>query len=130
MKLRFIITLVAAVATAGTVFTAPGLGADIRVIDGDTFELDGEKIRIWGIDAPEMDEPMGEPAQRFLDQYLQAVGQVNCTGFYLDDHGRTVAQCFSPQGEDIACRIVNEGHARDWPKYSRGHYRGCAQAHS
>lgn len=26
--------------------------ADIRVIDGDTLELDGETIRLWGIDAP------------------------------------------------------------------------------
>jgi endonuclease YncB( thermonuclease family) len=30
-----------------------------RVIDGDTIELDGIRWRIWGIDAPEMDQTCG-----------------------------------------------------------------------
>ena len=32
----------------------PAISKDIRIIDGDSSEMDGEIIRLWGIDAPEI----------------------------------------------------------------------------
>ena len=42
-------------ATAATMFAAAPAqaGGSTRVIDGDTIDIDGERIRIQGIDTPE-----------------------------------------------------------------------------
>jgi endonuclease YncB( thermonuclease family) len=47
----FLIALIAAPANAGT----PDLSGQASVIDGDTLEIHGTRIRIFGIDAPETD---------------------------------------------------------------------------
>jgi endonuclease YncB( thermonuclease family) len=40
-------------------------------------------------------------------------------------HGlhRCVAQCFLPDGRDLAAELVSAGLALDWPKFSGGKYR-------
>lgn len=44
-----------------------------RVVDGDTFVASGRKIRVWGINAPEKNEPGYKVAGWFLDaiQWMQ-----------------------------------------------------------
>lgn len=71
------------------------------VTDGDTLRADGVGIRLWGIDAPEPDEPGGPEA--------------------------TAAMRHLTDGRDLACVLVAGGWARDWPHYSGGAYAGCEQ---
>jgi len=55
-----------------------------RVIDGDSIEVAGQRIRIWGVDAPEMNTDAGKDAARFLALALRG-RDVSC----VDTGGRT-----------------------------------------
>lgn len=92
-------------------------------IDGDTFKADGQRIRLWGIDAPERSEIGGTQATLALQGLLDR--GFTCTLVDMDRYGRTVAICLLDDGTDIACALVAMGHARDWPRYSGGRYEGC-----
>jgi len=91
------------------------------VIDGDTLAFGRKRVRLWGIDAPEMDTWQGRKARAFLIKKL-AGREVTCVDTGTRSYGRVVAKCYV-DGEDIAWWLVNAGHAVDWPHYSGGHYR-------
>lgn len=95
------------------------------IIDGDTFAVNAARYRLWGIDAPEIHTPEGRDAQDVLRQLMNG-GPWYCYPRAQDKYGRTVVQCFDPQGYDLACTLVNVGHAQDWPRFSGGYYRECA----
>ena len=100
------------------------------VIDGDTLEMHGVRIRLWGIDAPESSQLCrgedslqylcGAHAANDLDAFI-ARRPVNCVPVSLDQYGRTVATC-SVAGRDLAEWLVRNGLALDWPQYSKGRY--------
>lgn len=100
------------------------------IIDGDTLEIHGTRIRLWGIDAPESsqlcrnDESLqyrcGAKAANGLDAFI-ARRPVDCSPMNLDQYGRTVARC-SIDGVDLGAWLVGNGLALDWPTYSKGRY--------
>lgn len=91
------------------------------VIDGDTIDIAGTRIRLSGIDAPEMDHPYGKSAKWTLVNLCK--GQDVRAVFDGDlSHDRTVATCFLPDGRDLSAEMVKAGMAIDWPKFSRGKY--------
>jgi micrococcal nuclease len=93
-------------------------------IDGDTLKLDGQRYRLWGIDAPEPSETGGSAATRALRAII--AGQVlACDVLDIDRYGRPVVICRLPDGRDPSCDLVAGGFAEDWPKYSKGHYASC-----
>lgn len=104
------------------------------VIDGDTIEVHGTRIRLWGIDAPESDQlcrgddselyRCGQKAAAALAGILYAIPRpVICAPKDHDRYGRMVAVCkIGDPGPDIAHWMVSNGHALDWPKYSNGEY--------
>lgn len=101
------------------------------VIDGDTLEIHGTRIRLSGIDAPEHDRHcgqvnVGQRAAHALDDLVQS-RTVSCVAQGLDRYGRTVAMC-SVCNADLARIMVTQGWARDWPRYSRGAYAGAERA--
>jgi endonuclease YncB( thermonuclease family) len=120
--------ILAAVAIA--LLAVPTFAQDIRVIDGDTFEMDGEVIQLWGIDAPELDqtcehesrtlEGIGRLSRGFLEVLLQR--SVTCDRMDTDRFGRTVARCFIPDNADIGEVMVVLGYAWDHPENSDGFY--------
>lgn len=96
------------------------LVASLTVVDGDTFKDRSTSYRLWGIDAPEMREPEGRAAKEALRGLLRGRHSIVCQDMGTDRYRRTVARC-----DEISCALVAQGHARDWPRYSRGAYRDC-----
>ncbi|WP_333939097.1 thermonuclease family protein [Bradyrhizobium sp. CCBAU 11386] len=104
------------------------------VIDGDTIEIHGTRIRLWGIDAPEHDQlcrgddselyRCGQKAAAALAGLFYAIPRpVICRPKDRDQYGRTVAVCkIGEPDPDIAHWMVSNGHALDWPKYSNSQY--------
>ncbi len=93
------------------------------VIDGDTIEIGGTRIRLAGIDAPELDHPYGTKAKWTLVNLCK--GQIVRAVFDEEmSHDRVVATCTLPDRRDLAAEMVKAGMAIDWPKFSRGRYFG------
>ncbi|WP_456656408.1 thermonuclease family protein [Bradyrhizobium sp. JR3.5] len=100
------------------------------VIDGDTIEIHGARVRLYGIDAPEHDQlchdrrgeryRCGQVASNALAEFIgrQAVA---CVEVDRDRYSRTVAVCTVGR-VDLADWLVRGGLAIDWPRYSRGDY--------
>jgi endonuclease YncB( thermonuclease family) len=119
-------------AFAALVLVMPGQARDLigqaTVIDGDTIEIHGQRIRLWGIDAPESDQlcrgadslpyRCGSAAALALADKIGGK-LVTCSPRDVDRYGRTVAVC-SIGSDDIARWLVSVGLALDWPQYSRG----------
>ncbi|WP_338307210.1 thermonuclease family protein [Bradyrhizobium sp. TM233] len=109
---------------------AASLVGRATVIDGDTLEIHGNPIRLWGIDAPEHDQlcrgedslqyRCGAKAANELHRFIGA-RTVACLAVNSDRYGRTVASC-SVGGVDLAKWLVVHGHALDWPRYSKHRY--------
>lgn len=93
-----------------------------RIVDGDTLVIKKTQIRLFGVDAPEMNHPYGKKAKWELVKLCK--GQtVRAETTDQDAHGRTVAKCTLPDGRDLSAEMVKAGLAIDWPKYSGGKYR-------
>jgi|SRR5665213_1955125 len=109
---------------------ADDLIGQASVVDGDTLEIHGTRIRLWGIDAPETSQlcrdddsntyPCGAQAANALDAFI-ARRPVNCSPISLDRYGHTVATCTVDQ-TDLGTWLVSKGLALDWPQYSKGKY--------
>ena len=112
---------------------APIVGV-ASIIDGDTIEIHGQRIRFNGIDAPESQQycddakgfeyPCGRRSAEALDTFLAVSRPVRCEFVSWDRYGRYVGDCRRADGASVAAWLVENGHALDWPKYSNGGYAG------
>ena len=107
-----------------TLLTTIVLAAGIHVHDGDTIGRGPDRVRLWGIQAPELGSPFGIASRDHL-RALIAGQPLACEMLYRDRHGRRVMRCTLPSGADLGCTMVAAGHARDWSRYSGGAYAGC-----
>ncbi|MBM4121310.1 MAG: hypothetical protein FJ249_01780 [Nitrospira sp.] len=82
----------------------------IRLIDGDTFAYGAERIRIQGIDVPELSESGGFEASQRLDLLLRE-GPVRIVPQALDRYGRTVAEVYVDD-RNVAEVLRREGYAK------------------
>src|ERR1700751_3967576 len=113
MMKRLFPLIAALLATIGPVL-ADDLTGQASVIDGDTIEIHGTRIRLWGIDAPESTQlcrgedslqyRCGAKAANDLDAFI-ARRPVSCTPISLDQYGRPVATC-SVDGADLGDWLV------------------------
>jgi micrococcal nuclease len=92
------------------------------VVDGDTITINKTQIRLFGIDAPELNHPYGKKAKWGLVSLCKG-HDVRAEITERDAHGRTVARCYLPDGRDLSAEMVKAGLAIDWPKFSGGVYR-------
>ena len=94
-----------------------------RIVDGDTIVINKTQIRLFGIDAPEIDHPYGKKAKWALVSLCKG-HTVRTEVTDVDSYGRTVGKCYLPDGRDLSAEMVKQGLAIDWPKYSGGIYDG------
>ena len=92
------------------------------VVDGDTIVIKKTQIRLFGVDAPEMNHPYGRKAKWALLALCKGES-IRAEILEEDAHGRTVAKRFLPDGRDLSAEMVKLGLALDWPKFSGGIYR-------
>ena len=92
---------------------------EAAALDGDTLLVDGHRVRIRALHAPEVDEPGGTAAKEMAA--LAVFGEhVVCTVFDTDRFGRLVADCtMSSDGADFAEVMIRAGHAAHCPAYGR-----------
>ena len=92
------------------------------VIDGDTIVINKVRVRLAGIDAPELDHPWGQRSKWALVRLCK--GQTVTARIKPEiSYDRIVAECFLPDGRDLGAELVRCGLAIDWPKFSGGKYR-------
>jgi len=82
----------------------------IHTIDGDTIRMGRERIRLRGIDTPELNEPGGDAARQRLEQLLKE-GPIRIVPHGQDVYGRTVADVFV-DGRNVAEVLKQEGYAK------------------
>ena len=99
---------------------------ELRVVDGDTIHLNGEKIRFTGIDTPELKQtcikegfidPCGVTAKEIL---IMKIGdnKVECISKGKDRYKRTLAECFV-NDESLSSYLVRSGYAFAYRRYSK-----------
>ncbi|MFG1211046.1 thermonuclease family protein [Xanthobacter flavus] len=109
-------------------FSGEPLAGRASVIDGDTIEIHGTRIRLEGIDAPESRQTCtsketgevvrcGQRSAFFLADLL-AEHAVTCTEAGKDRYGRTLAHC-AVEGQDVGASMVRAGWALAFVRYSR-----------
>ena len=90
-----------------------------EVVDGDTLRFDALRVRLTGLDAPELDQtcthpdgsewPCGIEAKQFVVGFIGR-GTVTCARSGRDRYGRALAKCSIAAG-DLGAQIVTAGWA-------------------
>jgi len=92
-----------------------------RVIDGDTLEVAGVHVRLYGIDAPELAQSCGawDCGHWARDELARLIGArpVLCRGAESDRYGRLLARCDAGQG-DLGAAMVGGGAAFAYRRYA------------
>ena len=111
------------------VSVSPGLAGAVvgraSVVDGDTLDIRGTRIRLHAVDAPESAQTCrnaggreyrcGQQAALALADHIGAAS-VSCEQKDVDRYKRIVAVC-SARGEDLNAWLVRQGHALAYRQY-------------
>lgn len=120
------LSLISLVACADPALTVVGRAS---IIDGDTLEIQDQRIRLWGVDAPESRQICNQPSGAYrcgqtaanqLDQWI-AGRPVSCVEDSRDRYRRMVARC-EVGGEDVGAWLVRRGYAVRYPEYAGAAY--------
>lgn len=119
---------------AASLDSSAGKPGAATVIDGDTLHLGTARVRLYGIDAPEIAQwckdqrgrewACGEAAKSALEKLL-AGKSVECHGRGQDDYGRLLAVC-TADGREFNASLVKQGLAWAFVRYSKA-YAGLEQ---
>ena len=98
---------------------------NLKIVDGDTIVLNGEKIRFSGIDTPELKQTCIEDNQELdcgMSARMLLVKKIGnntpeCISEGKDVYKRTLAECFI-DGESLSSFLVRSGYAFAYRKYS------------
>jgi len=99
---------------------------NLKIVDGDTIHLNGDKIRFSGIDTPELKQTCikdgvknlcGIIAKKILIDKIGS-NKVECISEGKDRYKRTLAECFV-NGESLSSYLVRSGYAFAYRKYSK-----------
>lgn len=124
-RLSLMALAVGLAAAAPALVTGPA-----RVVDGDTFSVGAERVRLWGVDAPEgrqvCQNDQGKAyacGDASRDQLVSLIGgrMVRCKVRDRDPYGRAVSLC-QAGSTDLGEAMVRAGWAVDFVQFSRGAY--------
>jgi endonuclease YncB( thermonuclease family) len=125
---RFSLIFMAVILVAAPIHAADFSGK-MRFSDADTLDVGNVRVRLFGIDAPEMDQKCkrangkewscGKWATRQAKSQFENKTAA-CRPVDIDQYGRTVARCYV-NGQDIAASLVRQGMAQAYVKYSLEH---------
>lgn len=125
------------VATISTGGSAQSLRGPAEVTDGDSLSISGLQVRLFGIDAPELDQQCfdngatvacGEMAKAKLASLI-GDDPLSCLRKSTDVHGRMVAVC-RISGIDIGQAMVEAGWATAYRRYSQDYLAAEQRARS
>lgn len=104
----------------------PTVSGTPLVLDGDTLDFNGMRVRLFGIDAFERDQsctrgngsryPCGQAAREALVVAISHA-PVRCERRDVDRYNRMVAVCRTRNG-DLSARVVEQGYALAYRQYS------------
>lgn len=90
----------------------------VKISDGDTFtaETAGQdagsfKVRVYGIDCPEMGQPQGKEAKEYAQEKLPLGSMVLLQVVDVDRYGRAVALVYLPDGSTLQAGLIEAGFA-------------------
>jgi len=115
---------------------ATGPSGIVAVIDGDTLDVGGARVRLHGVDAPENAQSCdtGSGAQWACGDWVTqeaslrfAGREARCETVDIDRYERIVARC-AVDGADIGETLVSEGLALAYVEYSRAYEAEEAEA--
>ena len=99
---------------------------DVKITDGDTIKINGEKIRFSGIDTPELNQTCAKEGvknscgltakQILIDKIVD--NKVKCIKEGKDRYKRILAECFV-NNESLSRYLVRSGYAFAYRKYSK-----------
>ena len=94
----------------------------IKIYDGDTItaltsQKEKIKIRLYGIDAPELKQPFGKASKRHLIDLISNKS-LNINEKGKDKYGRTLAVLYNGN-QDINAQMVIDGYAWAYDKFSK-----------
>jgi endonuclease YncB( thermonuclease family) len=107
--------------------SAPVISGQARVVDGDSLVIGERRLRLKGIDAPELKQrcrrdgfayPCGTESASYL-RGLIGGSSVDCKGEGVDRYGRDLVRCRSG-GIDLNAAMVRSGHAVAFGDYRTG----------
>ena len=117
----FALLLFSGLACAAT-SPSPQVGVVLRVSDGDTIRVrvgnKEEKIRLYGIDAPETRQEGGAEAKNFLEDLLLSE-QVTFYTLDVDRYGRQVAIVVLPNRKSVQDILLQQGLVWVYTKYCK-----------
>ena len=117
--------VIATMALPVTAAVAENITGVPTVIDGDTIDIHGQRIRLHGIDAPESKQVCISGGEKYRCGQRAALalsdrigrGSVTCKAKDTDRYGRVIAACFKGQ-EDLNGWLVSQGLAVAYRRYS------------
>lgn len=92
--------------------------AEVRVVDGDTIAMDGQRVRLFGIDAPERGQPGADAATAALALLVGDERPV-CEQVDYDVRSRRPVSLCSVRGADLSAAMLRAGHAVAWCSFLR-----------
>ena len=92
-----------------------------HVIDGDTIKIRGMKIRLAGVNAPELDRPYGVKSKYEMVNIVKGK-KVYVVPDGTTSYDRIVATCYVDGDFDIGAELIKRGLALDIPSFTGGKY--------
>ena len=123
--------IVASAIILASAVASAGISGAARVIDGDTIEIHGQRIRLHGIDAPERSQtcffegrryPCGIDATEALRELVRGK-EVTCDAMGRDSYGRTIAICVISGAIELGRTMVRQGWELAYRRFALDYVR-------